>query len=92
MDLSDSVTDNLPHYQPSFDKKGYYEWEVTVARRPVVGRITLQDMHKFAAVDTSIVWDRFPRQIDVLTIHGLSDQVVPVYVVAFSSLSFLTFC
>jgi len=73
------LIDQLPHYQPSFDAKGYYEWRVTVARKEVVGRITLQGMHDFAAIDTSIIWDGFPRQTDVLTIHGLSDKVVPVY-------------
>jgi uncharacterized protein len=74
------MLDNRKNYQPSFDEKGFYEWNVVVARQPVVGHITLKDLEDFAAIDTSIVWDRFPSRTDVLTIHGLLDKVVPVYI------------
>lgn len=30
--------------------------------------------------DTSLVWDRFPTDVHVLTIHGLNDATVPPYV------------
>ena len=36
-------------------------------------------MHDFAAIDTSVVWSKFPPNTDALTIHGLADQVVPVF-------------
>ena len=36
-------------------------------------------MHDFAAIDTSVAWSKFPANTDALTIHGLSDQVVPVF-------------
>ncbi|KAI0035215.1 Alpha/Beta hydrolase protein [Vararia minispora EC-137] len=75
----DVTTDHLPRYMPSFDEKGFYDWHVTVARQPVVGRFTLRDMEEFAALDTSLVWDKFPARTDVLSIHGLADKVVPVY-------------
>ena len=30
-------------------------------------------------MDTSIVWTQFPSHVDVLTLHGLKDDVVPPY-------------
>jgi hypothetical protein len=64
-------------YQPSFDAKGFHEWKVTVARQPVVGIIRPEDMAEFAQWDTSIIQRSFPAQTHVLTIHGLSDAMVP---------------
>ncbi|TDL22230.1 alpha/beta-hydrolase [Rickenella mellea] len=66
-------------YKPFFDDKGYYEWKVTVARNPVVGRIYPEDVNAFGSWDTSLVWDDFPSQVDVLTIQGLKDGTVPPY-------------
>ncbi|OJT13969.1 hypothetical protein TRAPUB_9453 [Trametes pubescens] len=42
-------------------------------------RITRDDYEEFASVDTSVVWDQFPARVDVLTLHGLKDAVVPPY-------------
>ena len=43
----------MPTWQPEIDANGYYEWKVTVARKPVVGRISLKDLEDFASWDTS---------------------------------------
>ena len=42
-------------------------------------RLTQKDYDQFASIDTSIVWTQFPQDIDVLTLHGLKDEVVPPY-------------
>lgn len=42
-----------------------------------VCRVTVQDHDQFASGDSSIVWEKFPQSIDVLTMHGLKDTVVP---------------
>lgn len=64
-------------YKPSFEAQGFHEWKVNVARKLVVGRIYPQDMDEFASWDTSLVWDKFPNNTHVLTLHGLKDQTVP---------------
>jgi len=61
------------------NEHGYFDWKVTVARRPVVIRITAEDLREFATCDTSIIWKHFPSATDVLTIHGMADKVVPPY-------------
>ncbi|CCM01873.1 uncharacterized protein FIBRA_03944 [Fibroporia radiculosa] len=48
------------------------------ATRSVRG-VTSEDHAEFAGVNTSVVWDRFPAGIDVLTMHGLMDAVVPPF-------------
>lgn len=68
----------MPTWKPEIDAKGYYEWKVNVARKPVVGRIDLPSLEDFCSFDTSIVWDEFPPHVDVLTIHGTADKMVPV--------------
>lgn len=68
----------MPIWKPEIDTKGYYEWKATVARKPIIGRITLQGLKDFASWDTSIVWDEFPPGIDALTVHGTADQTVPM--------------
>ncbi|KAI0060376.1 ectomycorrhiza-regulated esterase [Artomyces pyxidatus] len=70
---------DLPKYQGSFDDKGFYDWEVTVARKPVVARIYPHDLLEFSKWNTAVVWDQFPLETDVLTIHGMADQTVPAY-------------
>ena len=42
-------------------------------------RLYQKDYDQFAAVDTPVVWTQFPAHIDVLTLHGLKDTVVPPY-------------
>ncbi|RDB18938.1 hypothetical protein Hypma_014332 [Hypsizygus marmoreus] len=66
-------------WQASFDEQGYYNWTVSVARKEVTVKIFPEDLEQFTKWDSSIVWDRFPPSVDVLTIHGLSDKTVPPY-------------
>jgi len=66
-------------YQPSLDEQGYYEWKVKVAGKEQIGKVYAGDVERFAAWDTSFVWDKFPRGIHVLTVHGLADETVPPY-------------
>ncbi|KAF9221529.1 ectomycorrhiza-regulated esterase [Gyrodon lividus] len=73
------IYDGAVAYQEEFATKGYYDWNLTVARKPVTQRIYPQDLEKFSRWNSGIVWDRFPPSIDVLTIHGLADRTVPVY-------------
>jgi uncharacterized protein len=68
----------MKNWQTDLDTKGYYEWNVTVARKPVTGRVYLEDFQEFMSWDTSIVWGQFPPHVDVLTIHGIKDETVPV--------------
>lgn len=67
-------------WSESFTKQGYYEWHVTVARKPIVAMIYPHDVEKFCAWDTSIIWAQFPKETDVLTLHGLADKTVPPWV------------
>jgi len=68
-----------PEYQPAIEKQGYYEWKVKVAGETKIGKIYPGDVERFVAWDTSLVWDRFPQRVHVLTIHGLADITVPPY-------------
>lgn len=70
--------DGAEAYKEEFAVKGYYDWKVVVARKTVVQRIYPHDLEEFSRWNSGIVWDKFPSSIDVLTIHGLSDQTVPV--------------
>lgn len=47
----------------------------------MVGKIYPGDVEAFASFDTTLVWDKFPKHIHVLTIHGLKDAAVPPCVV-----------
>jgi len=67
------------NFQSDMDTKGYHDVHETVARKPIVGRISRKDLQDFMSWDTSIVWDQFPSHVDVLTLHGIQDQAVPVY-------------
>ncbi|KNZ73069.1 hypothetical protein J132_01299 [Termitomyces sp. J132] len=66
-------------WKASFKERGYYDWKVTVARKPVTVKIFPEDLETTAKWDTSIIWDRFPPNVDVLTLHGLADGTVPPY-------------
>ncbi|KAF9019943.1 alpha/beta-hydrolase [Hymenopellis radicata] len=66
----------IPH---DFDEQGYTIWRPTVARKVLELKLYPEDFRMFAEFDTSFVWDQFPEPTDVLTIHGLSDAVVPPY-------------
>lgn len=73
------VYDVAEAYKEQWGAKGYYERTVTVARQAVVERIYPRDLEEASQWNTAIVWDKFPGQIDVLTIHGLADKTVPTY-------------
>jgi len=64
-------------WQKDFAKQGYSTWNTTVARRQFSATVTPEDVQKFSEWDTSFVWEKFPKETDVLTIHGLSDELVP---------------
>lgn len=70
--------DGTEAYQEEFATKGYYDWNVVVARKAVVHKIYPHDLEEFSRWNSAIVWDHFPSSIDVLTIHGLADRTVPV--------------
>lgn len=72
------VLDAAETYKEEFASKGYYDWKVVVARKAVVQKIYPRSLEEFSRWDSSIVWDKFPMSIDVLTIHGLVDEIVPV--------------
>lgn len=74
-------------WSESFAKQGYYEWHVTVARKPIVARIYPHDVEKFCSWNTSIIWEQFPSETDVLTLHGLADTIVPPWVFPLSLVS-----
>ncbi|KAF8269387.1 ectomycorrhiza-regulated esterase [Lactarius quietus] len=61
------------------NEHGYFDWKITVAGKPVVARITAEDLREFASWDTSLVWKYFPSATDVLTVHGMADEIVPPY-------------
>jgi len=69
---------NEPYYS-IIKSQGFYEWKVVVAREEVIGRIHHKDVEEFMAWDTSLVWDRFPTNVHVITIHGLNDATVPPF-------------
>lgn len=73
------IYDQMSTYKEAFDAMGYYEWKVSVARKQILQRVYPKDLEEFASWDTGIVWDNFPPMINVLTVHGLADDVVPVY-------------
>ncbi|KIO19080.1 hypothetical protein M407DRAFT_246290 [Tulasnella calospora MUT 4182] len=77
-------------WREGFEKKGVFHWKVRVAGKQVVREVTPEHIRDFEEVDTSSVWTKFPANTDVLTVHGLDDQVVPpfdgmIYARAFSN-------
>jgi uncharacterized protein len=69
-------------WQEHFEKEGFYSWNVTVARKKIVVKITPEDLQRFVNWDTSLIWDQFPPATDVLTLHGLQDETVPPWVIS----------
>jgi len=65
--------------QEGFAARGYHDWTTTVARKPVTVRLVPSELERFVRFDTSLVWDRFPQGVHVLTVHGLADTTVPPY-------------
>ncbi|KAG6816995.1 hypothetical protein H0H87_000890 [Tephrocybe sp. NHM501043] len=87
-----SETQAAAVWKKHFDDRGYYEWTVSVARKSTTVKIFPDDLEAFVKWDTSFVWTKFPPNVDVLTLHGLSDSTVPpydaiIYTQAFSSRS-----
>jgi len=68
-----------PGLNKSFETLGYHEHHATIAREPKSFRIYPHDVEAFCSWETSIVWDKFPHHIHVLTIHGIQDTRIPVY-------------
>ncbi|KAH0832138.1 Alpha/Beta hydrolase protein [Lanmaoa asiatica] len=71
--------DGTEAYKEEFATKGYYDWNVVVARKAVVQKIYPHDLEEFSRWNSDIVRGKFPSSTDVLTIHGLADGTVPVY-------------
>lgn len=72
-----SETPGAKLWQKALQKQGYYEWNVTVAGKAVVARMHPRDVEDYCNWDTSFVWEQFPQETHVLTIHGLADKMVP---------------
>ncbi|OCH91860.1 ectomycorrhiza-regulated esterase [Obba rivulosa] len=60
-------------------KQGWFEERQTVARKPFRAIVTLEQLEAFARFNSAHIWEDFPAATHVLTLHGLADQVVPVY-------------
>ncbi|PIL22565.1 hypothetical protein GSI_15254 [Ganoderma sinense ZZ0214-1] len=75
----ETVSDIMRLHQEQLDRQGFVELRATVARKPFVARARKEDYDAFASIDTSIAWTQFPAHIDVLSLHGLRDTVVPPY-------------
>ena len=77
-----SILDNksFPGLNKSFETFGYHDVQATIARELKTFRIYPQNVEDFPKWDTSFVWDKFPQHIHVLTIHGIQDDRIPVYV------------
>lgn len=74
----------MPVWAPEIEKNGFFAWRATVARKPVVGRIDKASLDDFASWDTSFMWSEYPAHVDVLSVHGTADEVVPVCVLPLS--------
>ena len=57
----------------------HFSSNTVLSSEQVFVRLYQQDYDQFAAVDTSMAWTKFPMHVDVLTLHGLKDSVVPPY-------------
>jgi hypothetical protein len=66
----------MKHYEDAIRKQGYGEWKVKVAGKSVIGKVYPEDIDAFASWDNSYIEDAFPKAVDVLTLHGLADEVV----------------
>ncbi|KAI0712203.1 ectomycorrhiza-regulated esterase [Earliella scabrosa] len=75
----EKIYDDLELHKDQLEKQGYIERNYTVARKPVVSRLYQKDYDEFASVDSSVAWTQFPPHVDVLSLHGLKDAVVPPY-------------
>ena len=67
----------VSHYEDEIRRRGFGEWRVKVAGKHIIGKITTEGIDAFASWDNSYIEEAFPKAVDVLTIHGLADEVVP---------------
>ncbi|KAI0822246.1 alpha/beta-hydrolase [Trametes gibbosa] len=75
----EKIYNEMERNKEELDAQGYVLRKAVVARKPFVGKLTRAHYEEFANTDTSVVWDQFPANVDVLTLHGLKDAVVPPY-------------
>ncbi|ORX45283.1 alpha/beta-hydrolase [Hesseltinella vesiculosa] len=69
---------NRPEVGAAFDAHGYFDWTVRQRDRIVQIRVTRDDIDKACAWDNSHV-KHMPFSTCVLTVHGINDNIVPVY-------------
>ena len=67
----------VSHYEDEIRERGYGAWKVKVAGKHIIGKVTPEGIDAFASWDNSYIEDAFPKAVDVLTIHGLADEIVP---------------
>ncbi|KAG8908627.1 hypothetical protein FRB99_004915 [Tulasnella sp. 403] len=82
-------------WNEEFEKNGFAVWKARVAKKDVAFIVRPKDLDEFASFDTSYVWTEFPQSVDVLTIQGLRDKMVPpfdaiIYARAFSGRPYAT--
>ncbi|KAJ8081034.1 hypothetical protein PM082_017874 [Marasmius tenuissimus] len=70
---------NVQLFRKSFKEQGFHIWTPTVAGKVVQYKIIPEDLDRYMNWDTSLVWNNFPQDTDVLTLHGLKDLNVPPY-------------
>ncbi|KAL7280014.1 hypothetical protein ACG7TL_006427 [Trametes sanguinea] len=75
----EKIYDEMELHKAELESQGFVIRKAVVARKPIERKVYRQDYDEFASVNVSVVWDQFPAHIDVLTLHGLKDAVVPPY-------------
>lgn len=65
-------------YEEDFGAIGHSDWHVKIAGKKVVRRVTREGSKAFASWDNSYLRTTFPDTMDVLTIHGEADEIVPI--------------
>ncbi|KAG8959262.1 hypothetical protein FRC03_008217 [Tulasnella sp. 419] len=58
---------------------GYSITKAKVAGEYREWKVYPEDIDRFSSYDASFIWKEFPQETDVLTLHGMSDTVVPPY-------------
>ncbi|THH17825.1 hypothetical protein EUX98_g9054 [Antrodiella citrinella] len=76
----EKIYDNMtPTERQQLDTQGFYISKAVVARKPIEIKVTEADYREFSSFDSSLVWEHFPNQTHVLTMHGLQDRTVPPF-------------
>ncbi|KAI0078260.1 ectomycorrhiza-regulated esterase [Panus rudis PR-1116 ss-1] len=74
------VSHSLPEQaREQLNKEGFYITRAVVARKELVIRTTTEELYEFMTFDPTPVWDQFPKETHVLTVHGMKDRIVPPY-------------